>query len=189
MPVTQGKIESIFHVQWKNKGHLIKPSRQVFCPCTPAFPECLTKWFVCCFLGEPAWLELKKEVFWTWQHSSIKVKKSTEVHLLGKAAVGTISQSNYSYRNWLYKPGVLSALCWHLNTANTWQRRILYVLNADWCFPLCPASKGRKMHYKTVFIMHPCKMPAYCKSGMYLFAFCSVGNWGLEWMDTAEVRQ
>lgn len=38
---------------------------------------------------------------------------------------------------WLYKPGVLSALYLHLNTANMWQEIILYVLNAEWYFPLC----------------------------------------------------
>lgn len=35
-------------------------------------------------------------------------------------------------------------------------------------FSLCFASKGRKTHYKSVFIMLSCKVPASCKSCMYL---------------------
>lgn len=91
-------------------------------------------------------------MFWTWQHSSTEVKKCTEVHLPGNSAVGTINLSATTVTGigstslvlcllyvYIWTLCQMSLCDMSLAFVMMWQRIILYALNADWCFPLCPA--------------------------------------------------
>lgn len=115
-------------------------------------------------------------MFWTWQHSSTEVKKCTEVHLPGNSAVGTINLSAttvtgigstslvlcllYVYIWTLCQMSLCVTCICHDVTENNSVRikcRLMFSFVSSMCF----ASKGRKMHYKTVFIMLPCKSCIY----------------------------